>query len=166
MEREQLWRVLSTLAVSLLLLGSAGAFSRGKTAQRDDSNLSSFCPTNISGVMQLVNNYWLSQHRNPPPGKDSLTWGNATYWSGNLAAFEVLGRRQYYEAAQGWAQINGFNLETHPTNPVNALGVGYVMGVVLWLVWSGGVGGGGVWWYEMWLYVDGCEGCCGCSKQQ
>ena len=73
--------------------------------------------TYVSGPLQLpsqaqvlvaienVNNYWIS---NNAPGNSD--WTQATYFTGDLAAYDVTGQANYLSFAQSWATENSYSL--------------------------------------------------------
>ncbi|KAF3932074.1 hypothetical protein ABW20_dc0105702 [Dactylellina cionopaga] len=89
---------------------------------------SAYCPADIASIstsMQLANNFWQALYPKPPPGTNSLTWGNGTYFSGDLVAYGATGVQNYYTYALDWAVSNNFSVEATSTNPADYLTVGY-----------------------------------------
>lgn len=58
-------------------------------------------------AMEDVNNYWIA---NNPPGNPN--WDEATYYIGDLAAYDATGQTNYLTTAETWATQNGYNLCT------------------------------------------------------
>ncbi|KAJ6261777.1 hypothetical protein Dda_2576 [Drechslerella dactyloides] len=93
----------------------------------------SYCPTNISTNIQLVNDFWLTLYPKPQPGPNSLTWGNGTYFSGDLAAYSATGVDRYHTYALDWATSNNFSFDPYPKIEADYLCVGYDY-IVLYLL--------------------------------
>jgi rhamnogalacturonyl hydrolase YesR len=53
-----------------------------------------------------VNNYWIAA--NPTPGNSD--WTQATYFTGDLAAYDATGQANYLAYAQTWASGHGYSL--------------------------------------------------------
>ncbi|KAK6354871.1 hypothetical protein TWF696_004002 [Orbilia brochopaga] len=93
-----------------------------------------YCPTNIAASIVLVNNYWQSFNANPPPGPNSLTWGNGTYFGGALFAYSATGVLTYWKYVLKWANSNQWSFAPHPpTNEADYLSVGYAY-ILLYLL--------------------------------
>ncbi|KAK6541418.1 hypothetical protein TWF694_007229 [Orbilia ellipsospora] len=88
------------------------------------SSFPRYCPAGISASVQLANDYWQNFYPSPPPGPNSLTWGNGTYFSGDLVAPGGTSSQRYRDYALRWAISNNFSLDAHPTNPADYLSVG------------------------------------------
>ena len=74
------------------------------TACADDPpRVGSPCP---ALVMAEVNDHWIEEH--PDPGDNQ--WARAAYFTGNMAAYEVLGDEAYLDYAGDWAGRNGWGL--------------------------------------------------------
>ena len=61
---------------------------------------------NVLLAIRKVNDYWISQH--PRPG--GKNWLDATYYTGDLAAYGATGEQRYLNYALTWAQQNNYNL--------------------------------------------------------
>jgi rhamnogalacturonyl hydrolase YesR len=62
--------------------------------------------TQVLTAIEKVNNYWIS--KNPKPGNDD--WAQATYFTGDLAAYDATGQSNYLSFAQSWASQNHYSL--------------------------------------------------------
>ncbi|HTL38678.1 MAG TPA: glycoside hydrolase family 88 protein [Kofleriaceae bacterium] len=58
-------------------------------------------------VMREVNDHWIATHADPGNNK----WARAVYFTGNMAAYDVLGDPAYREYAERWADNHGWSLE-------------------------------------------------------
>lgn len=61
------------------------------------------CPTE---VMAAVNDYWIAEH--PTPGDNE--WARAAYFTGDMAAYELLGDSVYLDYALEWAEDHDWEL--------------------------------------------------------
>jgi rhamnogalacturonyl hydrolase YesR len=59
----------------------------------------------ILGAIENVNNYWIA---NNSPGNSD--WTQATYFTGDLAAYDATGQANYLSFAQSWATENSYSL--------------------------------------------------------
>jgi rhamnogalacturonyl hydrolase YesR len=59
----------------------------------------------VLGAIENVNNYWIS---NNTPGDGN--WDQATYFTGDLAAYDATGQANYLSVAQSWATNNSYSL--------------------------------------------------------
>ncbi len=57
-------------------------------------------------AMRTVNDYWINQNTNP----GTNDWLNATYFTGDLAAYSLTGVQRYLDYALSWAQRNNYGL--------------------------------------------------------
>jgi rhamnogalacturonyl hydrolase YesR len=60
----------------------------------------------VLAAIVKVNDYWIST--NPNPGNSD--WTQATYFTGDLAAYDATGQSNYLSFAQSWASQNHYNL--------------------------------------------------------
>ena len=58
----------------------------------------------IKALAEKVNDYWIGQ--NPDVG--DCAWERATYFLGNVAAYEILGKKEYLDYALKWAEKNNW----------------------------------------------------------
>jgi unsaturated rhamnogalacturonyl hydrolase len=65
----------------------------------------------VLSTMETANNYWTSA--NPTPGNSD--WAEATYFTGDLAAYDATGQANYLSFAQSWASENEYSLYTGNT---------------------------------------------------
>jgi len=65
----------------------------------------------VLAVTTEVNNYWIKN--NPTPGNSD--WTQATYFTGDLAAYDATGQANYLTFAQSWASGHGYNLDSGNT---------------------------------------------------
>ncbi len=61
---------------------------------------------NVLSAIRKVNDYWISQH----PQSGGKNWLDATYYTGDLAAYVATGEQRYLNNALTWAQQNNYNL--------------------------------------------------------
>lgn len=68
-------------------------------------------PTRAQVLSQIgaVNDYWMKHNR---PGNND--WAEATYFTGDLAAYDATGQNKYLTSAQSWAQSFGYGLAGGP----------------------------------------------------
>jgi unsaturated rhamnogalacturonyl hydrolase len=57
-------------------------------------------------VLRRVNDRWISTHPNPGPND----WARATYFSGDMALYRLLGERRYLDYAMSWAEGHQYGL--------------------------------------------------------
>jgi rhamnogalacturonyl hydrolase YesR len=60
----------------------------------------------VLAAITTVNNYWISHHSRP----GDSNWARATYFTGNLAAYDATGQSNYLSYAQSWASKNHYSL--------------------------------------------------------
>ena len=63
----------------------------------------------VVSTIQLVNNYWIANNN-----AGNNDWPEATYFTGDLAAYDVTGQGNYLSFAQSWAQAHGYGLINGP----------------------------------------------------
>jgi unsaturated rhamnogalacturonyl hydrolase len=61
----------------------------------------------VVATIEKVNNYWIAQ--NPKPGNND--WTEATYFTGDLAAYDATGVANYLNYAKTWASEHSYSLE-------------------------------------------------------
>jgi rhamnogalacturonyl hydrolase YesR len=61
----------------------------------------------VLAAIETVNNYWIAANPNP----DTNDWTGATYYTGDLAAYDATGQANYLTYAEKWATANGYNLK-------------------------------------------------------
>ena len=61
----------------------------------------------VLATMEKVNNYWIS--KNLKPGNSD--WTQATYFTGDLAAYDATGQANYLSYAQSWASEHHYSLD-------------------------------------------------------
>lgn len=59
----------------------------------------------VQAAIETVNNYWIT---NNPPG--NANWDQATYLTGDLAAYDATGQANHLTYAQTWATDNSYSL--------------------------------------------------------
>jgi rhamnogalacturonyl hydrolase YesR len=59
----------------------------------------------VKKAIENVNDYWIA---NNTPGNSD--WNQATYFTGDLAAYDATGQTNYLSFAQSWASQNGYSL--------------------------------------------------------
>jgi rhamnogalacturonyl hydrolase YesR len=82
-------------------------------------------PTNaqVLAAIEKVNYYWITN--NPTPGNSD--WTQATYFTGDLAAYDATGQSNYLSFAQSWASQNNYSLDSgNTTNYANYQAAGQV----------------------------------------
>ncbi|MGD0887170.1 MAG: glycoside hydrolase family 88 protein, partial [Thermodesulfovibrionales bacterium] len=88
----------------LMLIGTLWAdaeFGSGASAQSLPSQVQ------VLATITEVNNYWISQ--NPTPGNSD--WTQATYFTGDLAAYDATGQSNYLSFAESWASGHDYSLD-------------------------------------------------------
>ena len=112
-------RTILTGITVLLLIGTLWAeagFESGASAQLPSQQ-------DVLTTITLVNNYWIAQ--NPVPGNSD--WTQATYFTGDLAAYTVTGQANYLTFAESWASGHGYSLKGgNNTNYANYQAAGQV----------------------------------------
>ena len=83
-----------------------GAASNGSTFTVLPAQTS--LPTNaqVLAAIEKVNNYWIANNPTPP----NSDWDAATYYTGDLAAYDATGQSNYLTFAQSWATANNYSL--------------------------------------------------------
>jgi unsaturated rhamnogalacturonyl hydrolase len=61
--------------------------------------------TQVLAAMENVNNYWIANNK---PG--NADWDQATYFTGDLAAYTATGQANYLNFAESWATYNSYSL--------------------------------------------------------
>ena len=61
----------------------------------------------VLATITKVNNYWIAE--NPTPGNSD--WTQATYFTGDLAAYDATGQSNYLSFAQSWASKHHYSLD-------------------------------------------------------
>jgi hypothetical protein len=61
--------------------------------------------TQVVAAIENVNNYWIANNK---PGNGD--WDQATYFTGDLAAYDAIGQANYLSFAQSWASENNYSL--------------------------------------------------------
>lgn len=89
---------LYRVAAFVLCLASFSACSTHRRAAQTN-NLSR---KEVLKQLELANDYW--QQRNPEPGK--AFWDVAAYHTGNMAAWEITGKKEYLAYSEKWAEHN------------------------------------------------------------
>jgi unsaturated rhamnogalacturonyl hydrolase len=59
----------------------------------------------VIAAIEKVNNYWIANNK---PG--NADWDQATYFTGDLAAYDATGQANYLSFAQSWATQNNYSL--------------------------------------------------------
>ncbi len=59
----------------------------------------------VLAAIESVNNYWIANNK---PGNSD--WDQATYFTGDLAAYDATGQTNYLSFAQSWASQNSYSL--------------------------------------------------------
>jgi rhamnogalacturonyl hydrolase YesR len=60
----------------------------------------------VLAAIKLVNNYWIAHNK---PGNND--WPEATYFTGDLAAYDATGQSNYLSFAESWANEHHYELE-------------------------------------------------------
>ena len=58
----------------------------------------------LQALAEKVNDYWIGRH----PAVGDCAWERGTYMLGNIAAYELTGRKSYLDYALLWADANGW----------------------------------------------------------
>jgi unsaturated rhamnogalacturonyl hydrolase len=75
----------------------------------------------VLATIEKVNNYWIAE--NPKP--DTNDWTGATYYTGDLAAYDATGQANYLSYAQSWANEYHYSLKGgNSTNYANSQAAG------------------------------------------
>ncbi len=61
----------------------------------------------VVATIEKVNNYWIE--KNPKPGNSD--WTQATYFTGDLAAYDATAQSKYLSYAQSWASEHDYSLD-------------------------------------------------------
>jgi rhamnogalacturonyl hydrolase YesR len=78
--------------------------------------------TQVVTAIENVNNYWIPI--NAPANND---WTQATYFTGDLAAYDATGDQSYLTFAQAWASTYNYSLDSgNTTNYANYQAAGQV----------------------------------------
>ncbi len=67
----------------------------------------------VLGAIETVNNYWIPNNNSivfPGETPGNSDWDQATYFSGDLAAYDATGQANYLSFAQSWASQNNYSL--------------------------------------------------------
>lgn len=56
----------------------------------------------VTDIIDRVNTYWQANH----PPQTNAFWDNAAYHTGNMAAYFLTGRQEYYDYSLAWAEHN------------------------------------------------------------
>jgi rhamnogalacturonyl hydrolase YesR len=76
----------------------------------------------VLSAITTVNNYWIA---NNTPGNSD--WTQATYFTGDLAAYDATGQSNYLSFAKSWASQNSYSLDSgNTTNYANYQAAGQV----------------------------------------
>lgn len=62
--------------------------------------------TQVLAAIKLVNNYWIANNK---PGNND--WPEATYFTGDLAAYDATSQANYLSFAESWANSHDYGLE-------------------------------------------------------
>jgi unsaturated rhamnogalacturonyl hydrolase len=111
------------------------AFSNIRSAHADVS--ASIPPTSahaqlptqhsVIAAMTTVNNYWIQSQNYAGGNFGNSGWTSATYFYGNLAAYDSVKNANYLQYTQQWAQRNKFSLSGGPrTRNANSQAAGQV----------------------------------------
>ena len=94
-----------TMLIVLALANAAGAQVCTASSQPAPPPL----PTRaqVLATLEKVNNYWIKE--NPKPGNSD--WTQATYFTGDLAAYDATGQANYLSYAQTWASEHHYSLD-------------------------------------------------------
>jgi unsaturated rhamnogalacturonyl hydrolase len=68
----------------------------------------------IVATLRQVNGYWM---RTTPATSGDNDWDWATYHNGNMALFELLGERKYYDYSLAWARKQDWAIRQSPSRP-------------------------------------------------
>jgi rhamnogalacturonyl hydrolase YesR len=76
----------------------------------------------VLSAIETVNNYWIANNK---PGNSD--WTQATYFTGDLAAYDATGQSNYLSFAQSWASGHAYSLDSgNTTNNANYQAAGQV----------------------------------------
>ena len=67
----------------------------------------------IIKLAEKINDYWIKQ--NPDVG--NCAWERAAYFLGDMAAYEITGKKEYLTLAAEWAKQNQWKFYYNPTDP-------------------------------------------------
>jgi unsaturated rhamnogalacturonyl hydrolase len=81
-----------------------GVISNGLTFTVTSLSLPSHAQ--VLAAITTVNNYWISKHSR----SGDSNWAEATYFTGDLAAYDATGQSNYLSYAQSWATKNKYSL--------------------------------------------------------
>lgn len=59
----------------------------------------------IKSLAEKVNDYWIKKH----PGSGDCAWERGAYFLGCMAAYDILGKKEYLDYALKWAEDNGWS---------------------------------------------------------
>lgn len=62
-------------------------------------------PAQVLATIENVNNYWIANNK-----AGNADWDQATYFTGDLAAYDATGQANYLSFAQSWASQNNYSL--------------------------------------------------------
>ena len=113
-------------AFALMLALALGSFSliellTARTLRAQSTSL----PTRaeVIATIEKVNNYWIE--KNPTPGNSD--WTQATYFTGDLAAYDATSQASYLNYAKTWASDHHYSLDGgNTTNYANYQAAGQV----------------------------------------
>jgi len=94
-----------TMLILLALANTASAQLCAVSAQPTPPPLPS--RAQVLTTIEKVNNYWIA--KNPKPGNSD--WTQATYFTGDLAAYDATGQSNYLSYAQSWASEHHYSLD-------------------------------------------------------
>jgi len=96
----------TTAGNAIVIVTVGGQVSSGANF---DVTASSALPTlsQVLGAIDVVNDYWIAN--NPTPANNN--WDQATYFTGDLAAYDATGAPNYLSFAQSWASEYNYSLE-------------------------------------------------------
>src|SRR4029077_10740005 len=78
----------------------------------------------VLAAIEDVNNYWIANN-----AAGNSDWAEATYFTGDLAAYDATGQANYLSFAQSWATKNSYSLTGGNNNPCpddQAVGQAYI----------------------------------------
>lgn len=91
------FRLYRTAIFILCLAGLSSCGTHRRAAQNEKISA-----REVQQQMEQANDYW--QRRNPEPGK--AFWDVAAYHTGNIATWEITGKKEYLEYSEKWAEHN------------------------------------------------------------